>query len=242
MSSSKGELLTLNEAFKVYEPQMVRWLFANQRPNHDFSIAFDEDVIKTYDEFDRAEKAALGPKPEKLGKWPLLRRVYELSCVGEIAQEAPYRAPFRELTNRIQLMDNDVEKTLEKYYKDLVITEADKAAFFSRCEKAICWLNTYADEKFKYAVNKEEVAIDLDDSQLKALAAFKEMLSSLDLDAIEAKDLNQKIYDDVIRATEIDGKHFFSAIYRKKLISREQGPRLPGFIKELGKERVLNLI
>ena len=241
MSSSKGELLTLNEAFKVYEPQMVRWLFANQRPNHDFSIAFDEDVIKTYDEFDRAEKAALGPKPEKLGKWPLLRRVYELSCVGEIAQEAPYRAPFRELTNRIQLMDNDVEKTLEKYYKDLVITEADKAAFFSRCEKAICWLNTYADEKFKYAVNKEEVAIDLDDSQLKALAAFKEMLSSLDLDAIEAKDLNQKIYDDVIRATEIDGKHFFSAIYRK-LISREQGPRLPGFIKELGKERVLNLI
>ena len=29
---------------------------------------FDEDVIKTYDEFDRAEKAALGPKPEKLGK------------------------------------------------------------------------------------------------------------------------------------------------------------------------------
>ena len=77
MSSSKGELLTLNEAFKVYEPQMVRWLFANQRPNHDFSIAFDEDVIKTYDEFDRAEKAALGPKPEKLGKWPLLRRVYE---------------------------------------------------------------------------------------------------------------------------------------------------------------------
>ena len=117
----KVSLLTLNEAFKVYEPQMVRWLFANQRPNHDFSIAFDEDVIKTYDEFDRAEKAALGPKPEKLGKWPLLRRVYELSCVGEIAQEAPYRAPFRELTNRIQLMDNDVEKTLEKYYKDLVI-------------------------------------------------------------------------------------------------------------------------
>ena len=137
MSSSKGELLTLNEAFKVYEPQMVRWLFANQRPNHDFSIAFDEDVIKTYDEFDRAEKAALGPKPEKLGKWPLLRRVYELSCIGEITDKAPYRAPFRELANRIQLMDNDIEKTLEKYYKNDVVTEADKAAFFSRCEKAL---------------------------------------------------------------------------------------------------------
>ena len=90
-------------------------------------------------------------------------------------------------------------------------------------------------------MNKEEVSIDLDESQVKALAAFKAMVSSLDLDAIETKDLNQKIYDDVIRATEIDGKHFFSAIYRK-LINREQGPRLPGFIKELGKERVLNLI
>ena len=120
-------------------------------------------------------------------------------------------------------------------------TEEDKAAFVSRCNKALFWLDTYADEKFKYAVNKEAVDLDLDDSQLKALAAFKQMLEATDIDAIEAKDLNQKIYDDVIRATEIDGKHFFSAIYRK-LINREQGPRLPGFVKELGKERIIKLI
>ena len=53
MSSSSGELITLSETMKVYDPQLIRWIFANQRPNHDFSLAFDQDVIKTYDEFDR---------------------------------------------------------------------------------------------------------------------------------------------------------------------------------------------
>ena len=63
----------------------------------------------------------MGPKPEKLGKWLLLRRVYELSCIGEIADKVPYRAPFRELANRIQLMDNDIEKTLEKYTRTMLL-------------------------------------------------------------------------------------------------------------------------
>ena len=114
MSSSSGNLFTLGQAFDVYEPQMVRWIFAEQRPNHDFSISFDIDVIKTYDEFDRAEKAALGPKPAKLGKWPTTRRAYELSCVDEVPTEAPYRAPFRDLCSRLQICDGDIEKDFKQ--------------------------------------------------------------------------------------------------------------------------------
>ena len=38
MSSSSGELITLGEVLQVYEPQIVRWIFENHRPNHDFSI------------------------------------------------------------------------------------------------------------------------------------------------------------------------------------------------------------
>ena len=51
MSSSSGELYTISDLLEVYEPQILRWIFTNQRPNHDFAIALDEDVIKTYEEF-----------------------------------------------------------------------------------------------------------------------------------------------------------------------------------------------
>ena len=49
MSSSSGELFTLSQVDEIYEPQVVRWIFCIQRPNHDFAISFDEDVIKIYE-------------------------------------------------------------------------------------------------------------------------------------------------------------------------------------------------
>ena len=242
MSSSAGKLFTLGEALEVYDPQMVRWIFANQRPNHDFAIAFDQDVIKTYDEFDRAEKAATGPAPAKPGKWPLVRRTWELSRVEENQPEkAPYRAPFRELCNRLQVMDGDAGRTLERYYRDDVRDEADRVAFLGRCEKAMNWLRSHAPEEFRYSINSRPAAIELNDGQQAALAALRRLLETTDLEAIVPKDLNQKIYDDVIRGTGCDSKEFFRAIYQK-LIGRDQGPRLPGFIKEIGRERILQLI
>jgi len=113
MSSSSGELFTLTQFYEVYEPQMVRWIFASQRPNHDFSIAFDIDVIKTYEEFDRAETEALSPAPaeDKGNKWQMTRRTYELSAVGSMPSVPPVRASFRELCNRLQICSGDVQRT-----------------------------------------------------------------------------------------------------------------------------------
>ena len=241
MSSSSGHLISLSEALAVYEPQLIRWIFASQRPNHDFSLAFDQDVIKVHDEFDRAEAAALGPKPEKLGKWPLIRRTYELSCVGEVPTEAPYRAPYRELCNRLQIFDGDAEKTLNRYYSDKVKTETDRTLFLNRCERAWTWLTTLAPDEFRYQINKDSPEIQLSTLQSSALDNLKSLVETVDLDTIEANDLNQKIYDDVIRATDVDAKEFFQAVYQK-LISRDKGPRLPSFLKEIGRDRLLNLL
>lgn len=241
MSSSSGELITLGEALEVYEPQIIRWIFATQRPNHDFAIAFDSDVIKAYDEFDRTEEQALGPQPKKLGKWPLLRRCYELSCIDEIPESKPYRAPFRELCSRLQIFSGDVDKTLERYYKDLVKTKTDRDLFVTRVEKALFWLEKHAPEEFRYRINEAPIEVPLNPSQEEALRAFKELLAKIDLDSIEAKELNQMIYDEVIRRVSIDSKEFFKAVYLK-LINREQGPRLPGFVKELGRDRLLQLL
>lgn len=242
MSSSSGSLISLRQAYEVYDPQIIRWIFAGQRPNHDFSIAFDQDVIKTYDEFDRAEQAALAPCPDKPGKWPMIRRTYELSTIdGNIPEIAPYRAPFRELCNRLQIFDGDAEKTLERFYSAEVQSTADRQAFLNRCTKAWSWLSKHAPEEFCYRINSAPVAVEATAEITQAVAALKTMVAATDLNAIEAKDLNQKIYDDVIKACNIDAKDFFGVVYRK-LINREKGPRLPAFMIEIGKDRLLNLL
>lgn len=242
MSSSSGELITLGEVLEVYDPQIVRWIFANQRPNHDFSLAFDEDVIKTYEEFDKSETVALGPEPKKLGKYPLIKRVYELSLVdGVMPKEAPVRAPFRVLCNNLQICDNDIERTFERYYKDTIKTDADKKAFENRAKCAITWLSKYAPEEFVYAVNKTPVEVSLTEKQSAALGALKDMLKEDDLSSLETKDINDLLYSKVVHKVEAEPKEVFQAVYQK-LISRDRGPRLPGFLKELGNERVLSLI
>ena len=241
MSSSSGELITLSEALAIYEPQIIRWIFANQRPNTDFAISFDSDVIKVYDEFDRAELAALGPVPESLGKWPVLRRAYELSAVGAVYEKAPYRASFRELTGRLQICDGDIQRTYQRYYSESAKTELERDLLFARAERAKNWLRDFASEEFRYQIHRQPQALVLTLKQTEALQALKELLCVVDLEEIEAKDLNQRLYDDIIHKTGCDGKEFFAAVYQK-LIGRDQGPRLPGFLKEIGRERLLNLL
>jgi lysyl-tRNA synthetase class 1 len=246
MSSSKGELLTLSLALEVYEPETIRWIFASQRPNHDFSIAFDEDVIKVYDEFDRCEKEAYAPEPEKKAdKWLKNKRTYELSLLnGEMPAAQPARVGFRELTGRLQTCDLDIERCLQRFYSKEVISEESKNLFRLRCGKAIAWLDKYADDSFKYTIRSSpwnRPASDGDELKNKALSALKKIIESDAFSTISPKDLNQKIYDDVIRGVEIDPKVFFQDVYMH-LIDRDQGPRLPSFLLEIGPERLHELL
>lgn len=241
MSSSAGGVITLEDACAVYEPQMVRWIFASQRPNTDFAISFDSDVIKVYDEFDRAEQAALGPAPEKPGKWPVLRRNYELSCVAKLPAKKPYRAPFRDLCSRLQIFDGDVARTMERFYRDHLQDPDDQQRFRMRAERALFWLENYATHEFRYRLNVEAKPMELSAEEKAALLALHRLVESCDLDQIEAKDLNQLIYDQVIRGVGIESKQFFQLVYQK-LISRDQGPRLPSFLKEIGRDRLLTLL
>ncbi len=244
MSSSKGVLITLNEALEVYSPQMIRWIFASQRSNHDFSIAFDEDVIRTYDEFDRSEQQAFSEPPAKAGKWQANRRIYELSCVkqvDELVGPAPKRPPFRELCNRLQVCDGDMERCYERFYSEGHDSFCDRDAYNERASLAWKWLDSHAPDEFRYKLNTSRVELKVDDKVLAALDALKALVSGVDLDEIDTKELNQKIYDDVIRASEVDAKDFFQAVYTR-LISRDRGPRLPGLLKEVGLERLGKLL
>lgn len=242
MSSSSGNVIDLAEVMETYSPEMVRWIFARQKPNTDFSLAFDEDVIKLHEEFDRCEELAFKPGDKTDQKWWLNRRIYELSLPsGKVAAAKPYRPPFRLLTNRLQICNGDPERTLDRYYKAEVKTAEDREAFLSRARRAANWLEKFAPDEFKYKLHEKRVDVPMDAPQTAAMAALLALVKETDLDAIEPKELNQAIYDRAITATGVDGKAFFNVVYNR-LIGRDQGPRLPGFLKEIGKEKLLELL
>ena len=85
MSSSLGNVITLKDCLEVYEPEIVRFLFAGTRPNTEFAISFDLDVVKIYEDFDRLEKRYYEKKVDEKDK-----RIYELSCVS-LKKNAPKR-------------------------------------------------------------------------------------------------------------------------------------------------------
>ncbi len=242
MSSSSGELFTLSQVLSVYDPMIVRWIFANQRPNTDFSLAFDEDVIKTHEEFDRSEALAFTEAVDNGGKWQLNRRTYELACVEDkMPERAPFRPGFRQLCDRLQISDRDVEKTMNRYYSAFIKSEADRNAFLTRANCACQWLASYAPESFVYSLHASPVAVSMNDKQSQAIDALKQWLGTTNLDSMELKAINEDIYEKVIHAVDADPKEVFTAVYQK-LIGRDQGPRLPMFLKEVGKERVLALL
>ncbi|MBK8719262.1 MAG: lysine--tRNA ligase [Deltaproteobacteria bacterium] len=58
ISSSKGGVVTVADCLEVYEPEVLRWMFASYRPNTEFQISFDLDVIKLYEDYDRCVRLA----------------------------------------------------------------------------------------------------------------------------------------------------------------------------------------
>ncbi len=248
MSSSSGELIRLADALEVYSPHMVRWIFASQRPNTDFALAFDLDVIKVHDEFDRAEAVYFNNK-ERLDrgepanpKDQLTMRTYELA-VPENApvNSRPYRPAFRQLCDRLQTFNGDIEKTLAKCYTDYFNNDFDREEAVKRSKCAWTWLEKYAPDEFRWRLNSKldtsKIASDLEQ---KAFAAMVDFVKNNDLESMEPKAINDKLYAEVIHAVQADGQIFFKFIYQL-LISRDQGPRLPSFLKEIGNKHLREL-
>ena len=134
MSSSSGEVITVNDVLQVYEPEMVRWIFASYKTNVDFSISFDLDVIKTYEDFDRQERLAYQVEKGNAKKVAMATRVFELSQLSFVEasslqpENLPFQPSFRHLTNILQINHLDIEATRE-YYRDQIKTERDERRF-----------------------------------------------------------------------------------------------------------------
>jgi lysyl-tRNA synthetase class 1 len=253
MSSSSGRLYDLSDLLKVYTPELVRYLFAGTRPNTEFTISFDLDVIKIYEDYDKTERIAWKAEAAKdEAAYHRERRIYELSQV-EVSPQGetlfppvmPYQVPFRHLCNLIQIADGGIDKALA----GLERAAAAEGKPLQREQipllraRALCakyWVEECAPEEFRFRLRPAGEKAGLSEKEIAGIRALRDTVIRRIEDFPDDKSCAEAIY----RAAEkagLDGKTLFRAAYQA-LIGKDQGPRLASFLRSIEKERLLDIL
>ena len=240
ISSSKGNALRVCDVLEVYTPQMVLYLFAGSRPNSEFDISFDLDVIKIYEDFDKLERIYYGLEKEKNPKkLATLKRVYELSMLNgdEIQKECPFQPSFRHLTTVAQANDFNIDK-IKEHFKDELKTQFDNIRLEQRTQCAKNWLSDYAPDEMKFKIHQivsEDFINNLKKNEKDAITRVKKELETTN----DSAEMMLK-FREITTTHNLETVHFFKIMYRL-IIGKDKGPKLSTFIIE-NKEKVLNLM
>ncbi|MCK4552750.1 lysine--tRNA ligase [Candidatus Pacearchaeota archaeon] len=213
-SSSAGNVLTLNDVEEIYEPEVLRYLFVGTKPKSAFSISFDNDVIKIYEDFDALERKYYDGSAN-----PREKRMYEMSKLDK-SKKQPKRISFRHLITLVQ-----VGKT-----KDL------NGLGKKRAEKARNWLEKYAGKDMKFKV-QDKVKIKLSGKDKDAMLELKK---SLERQNYTEDELFNEFYN-VCEKAGTKNTDFFRIAYLI-IIGKGKGPRLASLILAIGKEKVIKLL
>ncbi|MBW2387450.1 MAG: lysine--tRNA ligase, partial [Deltaproteobacteria bacterium] len=245
ISSSSGDTLTVSDCLEIYEPEMLRWIFAVARPNAEFQISFDLDVIKLYEDFDRS--ARLAHQPDDGGKndrkRKMVRRTLQLASCDhrriEGGDPIPFVPPFRGLSMILQVYDGDQAQGLAYYEaRGEITTDEERARFKTRARCVWNWIEQYAPDDFRYRIRKEPVVRELDPDPKKVIGRLVTVLEDdPNIEEAELIEHLKKICDD----TSLEPRTFFPYAY-DLILDRPKGPKLSTLVTTMGAARALPLL
>ncbi|MGD1822984.1 MAG: lysine--tRNA ligase [Pleomorphochaeta sp.] len=237
ISSSSGEVVSLYDVLEVYTPEVCRYMFVGTRPNTEFAISFDLDVLKIYEDYDTCERIYFGLQKANEKKTAKQKRIYELSQVDGIPTEPSYQIPFRHLCNLLQIHGGDINSVISSLDD---ISESQKERLIARCECAWAWITQFSPEDFRFALATEETdKIELDEKELTAVKALKEVVEKMDSFETD-KEFTNAMYA-CATDIELETSVFFKAVYTI-LIGKPKGPKLAQFMLTCGKSKILPIL
>ncbi|CAL9472487.1 Lysine--tRNA ligase [Streptomyces sp. enrichment culture] len=253
MSSSKGGVPTPADALKIMEPQLLRWLYARRRPNQSFKIAFDQEIQRLYDEWDRLDaKVADGTAlPADVAAHSRAVR----TASGELPRTSR-PLPYRTLASVADITAGHEDQALR------ILSDLDPANPLSsldearpRYDKAEAWINTHVPADQRTIVRDEpdtELLKSLDEQARESLRLLLDGLAdNWSLDGLThlvygvpkvragfSADATPKELPPEIKTAQ---RSFFALLYQL-LVGRDTGPRLPTLLLAVGQERVRHLL
>lgn len=250
MSSSRGGVPTPGDALQIMEAPLLRWLYARRKPNQSFKIAFDQEIQRLYDEWDKLEgKVADGTAlPADAAAHSRAVR----TAAGELPR-TPRPLPYRTLASVADITAGHDEQTLR------ILSELDPANPVTsldetrpRLDKAEHWINTQVPADQRTIVREEpdaELLASLDD---QARESLRLLLDGLDehwsLDGLTTlvygvPKVQAGLAPDAKPTPELKvaQRAFFALLYHL-LVGRDTGPRLPTLLLAVGADRVRKLL
>jgi lysyl-tRNA synthetase, class I len=243
LSSSKGDVVTVADCLEVYEPELLRWLFASHRPNTEFAISFDLDVIKLYEDYDRmlrlAHEADDGSRKDD--KRRAARRTMQLAAVDhrrvEPGREPTFLPGVRHLSVILQIFDGDIDGARAHYEAELSDPEA-RRRFEQRARCIWRWIEQYAPEDFRYRIRTAPVIRAVEGEHRVALRRLVEILEQhphADDDALGGH------FKALAGELALPLKDFYPLVY-DLLLDRDRGPKLSTLLATMGAARALPLL
>lgn len=228
MSGSKGNAVSPKQLLEIYEPALLKWLYMRKSPNQAFSLAFDTEIYRQYDEFDREANA-----PEES---------VALKLSGYTKYKNPI--PFKQAVALGQITQWDESKT-KQLISDLK-ADYDERSVSARLLKARNWLEDYNPTeviKLLDVANKEYAATMPKESQEQVRKLKSELAKEYD----SIVELEKLVYTIPKEANKSDKENapaqreFFKHIYNL-LIGKDAGPRLSTFLWAIDRNKALELL
>ncbi|MFZ3559110.1 MULTISPECIES: lysine--tRNA ligase [unclassified Streptomyces] len=253
MSSSKGGVPTPGDALQIMEPQLLRWLYARRKPNQSFKIAFDQEIQRLYDEWDKLNAKVADGTVLPADAAAHSRAV---GVAGRELPRTPRPLPYRTLASVADVTAGDEEQT-QRILSELdpanPVTDLDTVR--PRLDKAEAWITKYVPAESRTIVRTEpdtEALAALDEQGRESIRLLLEGLDehwSLDglthhvygVPKVQAgfpADATAKELPAEIKTAQ---RSFFALLYHL-LVGRDTGPRLPTLLLAVGADRVRKLL
>lgn len=250
MSSSKGGVPTPSDALKIMEAPLLRWLYARRRPNQSFKIAFDQEIQRLYDEWDKLESKVAD------GSALPADAAAHTRAARTAARELP-RTPrplaYRTLASVADITAGAEDQTLR------ILSELDPANPIAslddvrpRLDRAESWITTQVPAEQRTLVRDEpdtETLAGLSDQDRESLRLLLEGLDThWSLDGLTTLVYGvpkiQAGFEPDAKPTpemKVAQRTFFALLYQL-LVGRDTGPRLPTLLLAVGADRVRKLL
>lgn len=227
MSSSSGLNLTPEFLLKLYQPELILWLYSKTEPSKAFDFCFDEGILRQYFEFDKMyDEVRSGAANE------YTRAIMHNASVPGREIET---VPMSHLVQLGSIVDFNIP-LLERVFEKIG-TPYTREQFADRLGRARFWLEQCAPNQVNRlrATRNWEVYEGLSGGEKAAVAMLFDYISrggyTLDELNTELYAIPKRVFGEGLPDKEIKAHqgNFFKNVYRL-LIDRERGPRLYLFL------------
>ena len=240
MSGSSGFNMTPDFLLKLYQPEVILWLYAKTEPLKAFDFCLSDEILRQYFEFDKMLSAYQdGTANESVA------RVME-NCLIEGRKVVP--VPMGQLVDLGSVVNFNAEM-MEKLF-DKIGTPYSVSDFEERFEKAKFWLRTCSPESEYVLLSKRNWKYyrEMNDRERECVRQLKDYVAAggytLDTLQSELYAIPKRVYPDMVEdknALKTVQSKFFKDVYNL-LLARDKGPRLYLYLFAVDAERYLRLI